>query len=368
MSKGWRIALFLGICAAGAALSVFYVVRRSPGVASSSTPGPSPAVSAPKPARADPGSETSSNVLGSNPAGPRATLETHVVRPADETRLFFRNTKLGENYGAMGIVQHGKAPSFHRTLPCERVHFSAGTGVCLVADRGFWTSYAALIFDEKLAVRHRLNLIGAPSRTRVAPNGKLAAITVFVTGHSYADTGFSTQTTIVDTMTGRVLGELEQISVIRGDKEWKQPDFNFWGVTFAADSDRFYATLTSGGRTYLVKGSLNERQATIVREAVECPSLSPDNSRIAFKKVIQEPYRHWIISVLDLTTMTETVLAEERNVDDQVEWLDDRRILYGLPEDQNSAVVNTWMIDRIGHAQPRLFLAGAASVAIDRMR
>ena len=33
-------------------------------------------------------------------------------------------------------------------------------------------------------------------------------------------------------------------------------DVNFWGVTFARDSDRFYATLATGGKTYLIEGSV----------------------------------------------------------------------------------------------------------------
>ena len=33
--------------------------------------------------------------------------------------------------------------------------------------------------------------------------------------------------------------------------------------------------------------------------------------------------------MLDLATMRETPLAEPRSVDDQAEWLDDDRVLYG---------------------------------------
>ena len=34
-------------------------------------------------------------------------------------------------------------------------------------------------------------------------------------------------------------------------------DVNFWGVTFARDSDRFYATMATGGKTYLIEGSVS---------------------------------------------------------------------------------------------------------------
>ena len=78
-----------------------------------------------------------------------------------------------------------------------------GTGVCLTADRGFAATYGAVIFDSTLAPRHRLTITGIPSRTRVAPDGTLAAITTFVSGHSYAGGSFSTRTVIIDTATGR---------------------------------------------------------------------------------------------------------------------------------------------------------------------
>ena len=60
-------------------------------------------------------------------------------------------------------------------------------------------------------------------------------------------------------------------------------DFNFWGVTFAADSDTFYATLSSGGVNYLIVGRVTTRRVQVVRADVECPSLSPDGTHIAYK-------------------------------------------------------------------------------------
>ena len=41
----------------------------------------------------------------------------------------------------------------------------------------------------------------------------------------------------------------------------RRADFNFWGVTFARDGNRFYATLGTGGKTYLVEGDVAARQA-----------------------------------------------------------------------------------------------------------
>ena len=111
---------------------------------------------------------------------------------------------------------------------------------------------------------------------------------------------------------------------------------NLWGVTFV-DDDTFYATAASGGKTWLVRGSLSAKQLTSIRDDVECPSLSPDGTRIAFKKHGDLPAGQWRLAVYDLATGTETALAETRSVDDQVEWLDDDHVLYGLPRDRPAA-------------------------------
>ena len=59
-----------------------------------------------------------------------------------------------------------------------------------------------------------------------------------------------------------------------------------------------------------------------MRENVECPSLSPDGTRVAFKKKVGDGV--WRLSVLDLETLKETELAETRSVDDQALWQGDR--------------------------------------------
>ena len=63
-----------------------------------------------------------------------------------------------------------------------------------------------------------------------------------------------------------------------------RPDFNFWGVTFARDRTSFYATLATGAQRYLVQGSVLARAMEVLHENVECPSLSPDGRRLAYKR------------------------------------------------------------------------------------
>ncbi len=128
------------------------------------------------------------NALRGQPTDPTdvssdpAALATIVREPY----IVFRNTRQGAGYGRLAVVslQDPQGTRHVTALDCERVDVAALTGVCLVADRGVFTTYSAAIFDLAFAVRHTVQLAGIPSRVRMAPNGQLAAITVFVSGHS----------------------------------------------------------------------------------------------------------------------------------------------------------------------------------------
>ena len=205
---------------------------------------------------------------------------------------------------------------------------------------------------------------------RLAPDGRLAAVTVFVSGHSYLDEGFSTETSIIDTYSGeRRVANLEELRVYRDGAPFRAVDFNFWGVTFAADGDRFYATLGTAGTTYLVEGRVSTRRVDIVVEGVECPSLSPDQSRLVYKKRLPlAGGLGWRLHVMNLRSHAVTPLAELRSVDDQAEWLDDSTILYALPDASapTPMVTDVWRVPADGGGAPELLLAGASSPAVLR--
>lgn len=214
-------------------------------------------------------------------------------------------------------------------LACERIYFAAGHGICMgVAPSG--VEYTASIFNSKLRREHTITLTGLPSRTRVSPDGRYGAMTVFVTGDSYlsSPTAFSTRTTILDMSSGEQVGQLEQYKVEKDGKPFDAVDFNFWGVTFdPRDSDHFYATLGTGGVHYLVEGSISDESMRVLRDGVECPSLSPDGRQIAYKSRIGDEAR-WRLRVLEVATLDDHAVAEERSIDDQVEWLDDDTLVY----------------------------------------
>ena len=252
---------------------------------------------------------------------------------------------------------------FVADLACQRVYYASGKGVCLVTEyRGLAARHLAKVFDSTFGVIATTALSGVPSRARVSPDGRRAAVTVFETGHSYADDGFSTRTTIIDTSTGDVIGDLEQYAVERDGSPFKEVDFNFWGVTFTRDSNRFYATLATGQRPFLVEGDIDARTARVLRADIECPSLSPDNRRIAFKR--RTDADEWRIDVLDLETGTITALAHEtRSVDDQVDWLDDDHVVYHITGETGADV---WKLRVDGSAPPEILMPYAYSPSIVR--
>lgn len=283
-------------------------------------------------------------------------------------RVLFRNTALGQGYGHVTMARAAD-PSDVRyvtELVCERVDSAGGMGSCLTADRGVFTTYRALIFDERFNVRHSVGLKGIPSRTRVAPNGRVMAVTVFVSGHSYSAGAFSTLTTVIDTATGEVVADLEQFAVTRDGKPFKAIDFNFWGVTFAADSNTFYATLGTGQEQLLIRGDLAARTAVVLRGGVECPALSPDGTRLAFKRRGTAGGAFgWRLATLDLQTLTDRLVPGElRSIDDQVEWLDASHLLYGVSDDENGlGGTSVWKVD-VDKGSAAVWLRGAYSPSV----
>ena len=265
-----------------------------------------------------------------------------------------------QDYGRVAVAPLDDlgAPPTLAQVACERVYFSVGGGLCLEKTGRFPVRYKATILDTHLRPVRSLRVPGVPSRTRVSADGRWGSTTTFVSGHSYAELGaFSTHAMIIDMATGRkVIDNLEDLPVTRDGKPMESIDHNLWGVTFAPDGDTFYASLATGGTTYLVRGSITGRRLEVLHENVECPAVSPDGTRVAYKKRTGS-YALWHVTVLDLATMRETPLAELDPIDDQIEWLDDQTVLY-----HNGGGVSAVPADGSGAPRPFLPTAGSPSV------
>jgi hypothetical protein len=281
----------------------------------------------------------------------------------------FRNMAPGPAYGQLTFASlEPGAARVVTALPCHRIHFSDKVGVCLAiatAPAGF----RGYLIDDGMRVTQTMELPGMPSRTRVSRNSELAAYTVFVSGDSYLASGLSTRTRLVDPRSAITIGDLESLPVTRDGKPFRAVDFNFWGVTFTRDARRFYATLGTGGRILLVEGDVAARTLRVIAEDIECPSLSPDETHIAFKKRFGSGFdAWWQPAVVDLATMTVRQLPEPKHIDDQIEWLDNGHILYAVGHSTSAAQrrADIWKLAIDGASPPVVFLNDAESPAIVR--
>ena len=237
---------------------------------------------------------------------------------------------------------------------CVRAYAAGGTLSCLrtsTVPGGFEVA----IFPRGLAQPTVLDLWGTPSRTRVSTSGRLVAWTVFRSGDSYMAGGaFSTTAGVYDLATRQHYGSLEDFTAVVDGQRFTAENRNFWGITFAADDRTFYATMASGDRTWLMRGDLGARRLEAVRDNVECPSLSPNGDRLAYKQRVDN---RWRLHVLHLDTGADTALAETGHVDDQPAWLDPDTVAYARPVDGHPAI---FAVPADGSGQPRRLRAGSS--------
>ncbi|RLK47940.1 hypothetical protein [Microbacterium telephonicum] len=301
---------------------------------------------------------------------PSSVSTTDAAKLTGAGRVVFRNTAAGAGYGHVASVPHD-APGAERevsVIACDRVDATADEVSCLRTVRGITPLYTGTLYGADGDERGTWPLTGIPSRTRLSDDGSMIATTAFVTGHSYATIGFSTATTI-HSPDGADLGNLEEWTLLIDGQVSAPVDRNYWGITFA-DDDTFYATagMTTQGVTYLVRGSIAARTMETLATNVECPSLSPDGTRVAFKRVTagSGPTVHWTPAIYDLATGAVSLLPEKRSIDDQIEWLDDDTILYGMPRVGVAGDTDVWSLAADGSGGPEVFIEHAWSPSVVR--
>ncbi len=317
---------------------------------------------------------TPASNIGTWPQSPRvdsADGQRLLAAIRSAPHVYVRSVRPGE-FGHV-VVAALDAPDDRRVvtnLVCDRLDFGRQRGICLLASGDTVGPAArAMIVDLDFNVLASIPLAGTPIRTRLSPDEQVAAATVFVTGERY-DADFTTRTTLIDVPSLTPVADLEQFEAQRDGRPFKRIDFNYWGVTFASNSNRFFVTLGYTGTRFLVEGDAAARQLRVMRDNVECPSLSPDERLVAFKSRVPES-SEWRLHVLDPSGGAEWAVAgETRNIDDQVEWLDSGHVLYqvladrGMPED----ALNVWKSPVAqGLSQPPVrFIRAASSPSVVR--
>ncbi|WP_456823152.1 hypothetical protein [Cellulomonas sp. P5_E12] len=299
-------------------------------------------------------------------APPVASTELDAVTSGPH--IVFRSTLPGNEYGLVAAVplDDPDGPRAFTDVACDRVDVSGPLASCLRTIAGIATRWEAELLDSDWQPTENWGLPGIPSRTRLSDDATLVATTSFVTGHSYATVGFSTLTEI-HRSDGTSLGNVEDFALTVAGQPFTAADRNIWGVTFV-DDDIFYATAASqsAGQTWLVRGSLSDRTLTSVHDDAECPSISPDGTEVAYKKVVDtvagQPV--WALAVLDLASGDETLLPATRGVDDQAAWLDEDTLLYGLPRADLPGTTDVWEVDTSADAVPAVLIPGAWSPAV----
>ena len=309
-------------------------------------------------------------VLRTAPA--QATVPVSEVRSG--AHIAFLNTAPGAHHGRVALVPLAD-PGGRRAVSgqsCERVYSAGSRTLCLASSSGIAAVYQAHVLTTEGA-EVALSLTGTPSRARLSAEGDLAATTSFVSGDSYAVDGFSTRTVITPLSAGDPLRasrgiDLESFRLVHRGKAIRPADRNYWGVTFAGAHDRFFVTVAFGGDTWLAQGSLKARTLTTLRADAECTSLSPDGRRVAYKKLQDRIPGDWRLAVLELASGKETLLAEDRSVDDQVEWLDNTHLLYAVPRAGTAGVLGSdvWRLPADGSGAPTILIKDAASPTVQR--
>lgn len=283
-------------------------------------------------------------------------------------RLYFRNTATGPDEGKLAsLPSRSSASSASSTvrlvggLKCDRFALAQGTGICLALQPGVLPPITdVVVVGRDMSVVYKKSLPGTPSRARVSPDGKIVYWTVFVTGDSYAVTGFSTRAGLYDLEKKQLIKSIEEMAMYVDGRRYHSSDINYWGITFAGDGNRFYATMSSKGKTHLVEADYQDFNGKAMLENVECPALSPDEKRIAFKQ--RNPDGTWRLAVVDLATRKIVRTAETGNVDDQPLWRDNSTLLYGLTGSDGGSDI--WSVPADGSGAPVLVVPDAASPAV----
>jgi hypothetical protein len=295
----------------------------------------------------------------------RAPLTLSAARkPIATPFVMFRTLAPRPAFGRIAMASPA-TPLERRLTPlsCARVHYAGGTGICLVEEvEGKAVRQVLYLFDARFALGTRLVLNGIPIRARVSPDGRLAAVTTYGEEESPAGERLASESMLIDAASGRVLGDLRSFAVAGAADHPIAAPIDISSVAFA-DSDRFYATLSTADHRYLVSGSVVGRRLEVIGSGLANEAVSPDGRRLLVKRLTGTA-GFWQLAVLDLDSGGDIALNQgPRSVDDQVEWLDDSHVVYHDVTEDGTGI---WMLPTDGTTAPRLLIPDAFSPAVQR--
>lgn len=282
--------------------------------------------------------------------------------------LVVRNTEAGPSYGKIALVPLSDpgGPRAVVDVSCDRVAAVPAGAICLQEVAGLVATYRAVFLDAQFHQTGTQPLDGPPSRARLSADGHYAASSVFVAGHSYADASFTTATVITDMTTRTSLGNLETWRTLGDGAVVGAQDRNYWGVSFIGSGPAFYATLGTGGHRYVVRGDLTTKTMTVLGPEGACPSVAPDDRTVVFKQADPVSRADHFVA-MSMASGAVTRLPEGRSVDDQVNWLDDATVVYGVARGMTSAAdLDVWSASAGGTGAARLLVPHASSPSVVR--
>jgi dipeptidyl aminopeptidase/acylaminoacyl peptidase len=285
--------------------------------------------------------------------------------PVDPPFIIFRMLGADATHGRVGLLSLKPQGSRHASrLTCVRLHYAGGHGLCVTQELHDRQSvHAAYVFDERLEPGARIALDGVTTRVRVAPNGRVGAISTYAEEESPAGERLATWTRIIELPSGRQIADLREFRIDSDRLPPVHHPIDISSVAFEPDGDRFFATVAAADEHLLAAGSLTERRLTLLHAGVANEALSPDGRRLAVKR-LRSDRGFWQIAVLDLGSWKEhDLLQGARSVDDQVEWFDSEHVMYHEVDGDTTAL---YALPIDGVNGPRVIVKNAYSGAVQR--
>ena len=216
-------------------------------------------------------------------------------------------------------------------------------------ERGVVTKYERSTLDADWHGRStRRRCPGIPSRTRLSPDGTLVADARSSSPATPTCRPASPPRPRSAASTAASYGNLEKFTLVIDGRTVDPQRPQRLGRHLRRRPAPSTPPSAPAGRPTWSGATSATRTLTAVTENAECPSLSPDGTRVAFK-VDARPGRRAALGTRRCSTSPpgkRTVLDRRtRSVDDQVEWLDDDTLLYGLPRADEPGVTDVWALD-----------------------